>query len=113
MPVFTPAYGLKTPAGSEITARSSYSSINFFRSSTWPLVDPKSKPSGTMMAQHPPGASDSIASPRKSSSLFLDCVGRSLRMDSADNSSRSLFFPKNPIRSKISRASCTADFIAT
>ena len=49
----------------------------------WPLVEPKSAPSGTMMAHTPPGASDSIASPRKSSSLFLDCVGRSLRMDSA------------------------------
>jgi len=73
---------LNTPAGSDTTARISNSRSSFSRRSLCAPVEPKSAPSGTTTAQRPPGASERIISARKSSSLFLDLVGRSARTDS-------------------------------
>ena len=72
--VDTPAYGLKTPEGIEMTACSWWFSTSSFRMLLCALEEPNKTPSGTMQAQRPPFFSICRKSARKSSSVFLVLV---------------------------------------
>jgi hypothetical protein len=65
--VETPAYGLNTPPGSEMTASSLWSSTRIFLNVLCAVEEPKTTPSGTMTAARPPGLSRRRKSARKSS----------------------------------------------
>ena len=82
--MLTPAYGLKTPEGIEITPSSRCSSTSSFRSPLCALLEPKRTPSGTMTAARPPLWSRRRKSARKSSSVFfvLTIRCRSFAVDS-------------------------------
>ena len=71
MAVETPAYGLKTPEGMEMTACRRLFSMISLRMALWAFWEPNSTPSGTMEAQRPPTLRLLRKSAKNSSSVLV------------------------------------------
>ena len=69
--VETPAYGLNTPAGIEITASSRFLSTSSRRTALCAADDPNNTPSGTIAAHRPPTRSIRKNNTRNNNSVFF------------------------------------------
>ena len=88
--VDTPAYGLNTPLGSEITASNWLLSTSSLRNCWCAFDEPNNTPSGTIVAERPPTRNIRSIKATKSSSVFLVFTLRNISGQTSSSSNEPL-----------------------